>query len=320
MMKKQFLGKSGLEVSQLALGTDLIGSKIDQRTSFALFNFYRGHGGNFLNTANFYASWLPGCHGREREGAIGAWMKQRKNRDDMIISSKLRFDYPRSPGGLTAQEIQKECEKSLIRLQTYGIDLYYTHRDDQATPMEETMEAFHRLIEQGKVRAVGASNLAVWRIVMANVLAEKNGWTPYCVVEQRYTYLRPRHGADFGPQIFISSELKDYALSNGIALVGYFVLVQGAYTRTEREIPAQFAGQDSDQLLTCLKSVAAEVGCSPNQVVIAWIRQSQPSILPIIAGSKIEQLKENIDALNLVLSKEQMQKLTSAGDPDIKRA
>jgi aryl-alcohol dehydrogenase-like predicted oxidoreductase len=182
------------------------------------------------------------------------------------------------------------------------------------------MEAFQGLLKEGKVRALGASNLAAWRIAVANTVAEKSRWTPYCVVQQRYTYLRPRHGADFGPQIFITHELEDYAVSSGIALVGYSVLLQGAYTRTEREIPAQFAGPDSDDRLACLKHVAAEVGYSPNQVVIAWTRQSRPSILPIIAGSKVAQLKENIEALNLVLSNEQMHRLTSAGNPEIKQA
>lgn len=320
MMKRQRLGKSGLEVSVLALGTDLIGSRIDRKTSFGLFDFYREHGGNFLDTANFYASWLPGCQGGESERTIGEWMKQRGNRNEFVVSSKLAFDYPGSPGGLTAQEIRSECEKSLKRLQTDRIDLYYAHRDDRQTPVEETMEAFHRLMKEGKVRALGASNLAAWRIAVANTVAEKNGWSPYSVIQQRYTYLRPRHGADFGPQIFITRELEDYASWSGIALVGYSVLLQGAYTRMEREIPAQFAGPDSDERLACLKHVAAEVAYTRNQVVIAWMRQSHPAILPIIAGSKVEQLKENIEALNLVLSNEQMNRLTSAGNPEIKQA
>jgi len=206
-------------------------------------------------------------------------------------------------------------------LQTDWIDLYYAHRDDRETPLAETMEAFHRLIHAGKVRAIGASNLALWRIAEANATAESNGWSRYSVVEQRYTYLRPRHGADFGPQIFVSEELKDYARSTGLALIGYSVLLQGAYSaRSDRELPAQFGGADSDARLAELKAVAAEAGRSPNQVIIAWMRQSQPSILPIIAASKVEQLAENISALDLVLSDEQMERLDTAGNPDIKRA
>ncbi len=319
-MKKSKLGKTNLEVSALAMGTDLIGSKIDRATSFALFDFYRSKGGNFLDTANFYASWLPGFQGGESETTIGAWMKERGNRDEMVISSKLAFDYPGSNGGLNAAEIERECEKSLRRLQTDRIDLYYSHRDDRETELEETMKAFDHLIRAGKVRAIGASNLSVWRIAQANAVAQAHHWNPYSVVEQRYTYLRPRHGTNFGPQIFLNEDLKSYAEFEGIALIGYSVLLQGAYTRTDRELPAQFAGPDSDDRLATLKAVAAEVGRNPNQVLIAWMRQSKPAILPIIAGSRTEQLAENIAALDLTLSEDQMLRLTTAGNPDVKRA
>ncbi|MGA9888913.1 MAG: aldo/keto reductase [Candidatus Acidiferrales bacterium] len=319
-MKKEKLGKSGLEVSALALGTDLIGSKIDRSTSFALFDLFREKGGNFLDTANFYASWLPGFQGGESETTIGTWMKERGNRNEMVVSSKLAFDYPNCTGGLSAGEIERECEKSLRRLQTDRIDLYYSHRDDRETRLEETMKAFDRLIHAGKIRAIGASNLPVWRIAQANAIARANGWNQYLAVEQRYTYLRPRHGADFGPQIFLTEDLKDYARFEGIALIGYSVLLQGAYTRTDREVPAQFAGPDSDDRLRALNAVAGEVGRTANQVLIAWLRQSEPAVLPIIAGSRIEQLAENIAALELSLSSDQMLRLTTAGNPDVKRA
>ena len=137
---------------------------------------------------------------------------------------------------------------------------------------------------------------------------------------QRHTYLRPRHGADFGPQICISEELKDYCRSHGFGLVGYSVLLQGAYTRQERPVPAQYAGPDADQRLAALKEVAHEVGADPNQVVIAWLRQSDPPVLPIIAGSRPEQLRQNIAALDIRLSDDQMQRLNTAGNPDIKKA
>jgi aryl-alcohol dehydrogenase-like predicted oxidoreductase len=319
-MNKEKLGRSGLEVSALALGTDLIGSKISRNTSFALFDFYREKGGNFIDTANFYASWLPGFQGGESETTIGAWMKERGNRNEMVISSKLAFDYPDSKGGLSAGEIERECEKSLRRLQTDRIDLYYSHRDDHETPLEETMKAFDQLIRAGKVRAIGASNLAGWRIAQANAIARLNRSSQYSVVEQRYTYLRPRHGVDFGPQIFLSDEMKNHSEFEGLALVGYSVLLQGAYTRSDRELPTQFAGPDSDERLATLRAVAIEIGRSPNQVIIAWMRQSKPAVLPIIAGSRTEQLAENIAALDFSLSNDQMLRLTTAGNPDVKRA
>src|ERR1700678_2163202 len=318
-MKRVKLGKSNLEVSALAMGTDLIGGKIDRETSFKLFDFFRENGGTLIDTANMYSFWLPDCKGGESESTVGAWIKERGNREQIVISTKLAFDYPGCAGGLSAVEIQRECEKSLKRLQTDRIDLYYAHRDDLETPLEETMDAFDRLIKAGKIRAAGASNLAVWRIAEANTVSRTHQWSGYSVVEQRYTYLRPRHGADFGPQIFISEELKDYARAQGVALIGYSILLQGAYTRADREVPMQFAGPDSDERLGVLRAVAGEAGCSPSQAIIAWMRQSDPAILPIIAGSRIEQLRETIAALDIVLTSDQMSRLDTAGNPVVKQ-
>ena len=319
-MDKVQLGKSGVWASALALGSDVLGSKIDRTTTFGLFDYFFDRGGTLIDTANFYASWLPGCKGGESESTLGAWMKERGNRNQLLISSKLGFDYPGSPGGLTAQEVERECEKSLKRLQTDHLDIYYAHRDDFATPLEETMAAFDRLVKAGKVRVLGASNLSVWRIAEANTIAAANHWRGYQVIQQRYTYVRPRHGADFGPQIFLGEDMKAFAKYHGITLVAYSVLLQGTYTRNERQLPAQFAGVDSDERIKALKTVAAELGVSPNQVVIAWMRQSDPMVLPIIAGSRTEQLQENMDALNLKLSSEQMNRLSSAGNPVILEA
>jgi aryl-alcohol dehydrogenase-like predicted oxidoreductase len=313
------LGKSGVEVSALAFGTDLFGTKIDRETCFGLLDYFAERGGTFLDTANFYASWLPGCKGGESETTIGDWIKSRGNRDRVAIATKLAFDYPGCGGGLSASEIQTECEKSLGRLQTDRIDLYYSHRDDRETPLDETMEAFHQLTKAGKVRAIGASNLRVWRIAEANAISRANGWTGYSAVEQRYTYLRPRHGADFGPQLVIGDEMKDFAQSGEVTLIAYSVLLRGAYTRADRELPVQFAGPEAKDRLEVLRQVAAEVGCTPNQVIIAWMRQSVPSVLPIVAASRKEQLEENIAALAIVLSGDQMDRLNSAGNPDVKQ-
>jgi aryl-alcohol dehydrogenase-like predicted oxidoreductase len=319
-MQKLKLGNAGIQVSALCLGTDSIGSKIDRETSFRLLDLFREQGGTFIDTGNFYAAWLPGCRGGESETTIGLWMKERAARGEMVLSTKLGFDYPGCPGGLTKVEIERECEKSLRRLQTETLDLFYAHRDDAHTPLEETMEAFDRLIRAGKVRAIGASNLRVWRIAEANTVSRHHGWAQYSVVEQRHTYLRPRHGADFGPQICINEDLKDYCRSHELALVGYSVLLQGAYTRPDRPVPAQYAGPEADQRLVALREVAHEVGADPNQVVIAWLRQSDPPVLPIMAGSRPEQLRQNIAALDIRLNAEQMQKLNTAGNPDVKNA
>jgi aryl-alcohol dehydrogenase-like predicted oxidoreductase len=319
-MEKVKIGNTDVKVSALCLGTDSIGSKIDKAKSWQLMDFFRDMGGTFIDTANFYASWLPGCTGGESETTIGSWLTERGNRDQMVIASKLAFDYPGCDGGLSASEIQRECEKSLKRLGTDYIDIYYAHRDDFATPLEETMEAFDRLVKSGKVRVIGASNLKVWRIAEANCVSQTHGWSTYSVVEQRYTYFRPRHGADFGPQICIDENLKDYCRARNLTLVAYSILLQGAYTRDDRPIPLQYAGPEAETRLAALKKIAREVGATLNQVIIAWMRQSDPPVLPIIAGSQQEQLQENIAALDIRLNKEQMDFLNTAGNPDVKQA
>lgn len=317
-MLKTRLGNSGIEVSALCLGSDLFGAKRDESASFALLDYFRERGGTFIDTANFYASWVDGFQGGESEATIGRWMKSRGNRNQTVIATKLAFQYPGCPGGLSAGEIQRECDKSLTRLQTDWIDLYYSHRDDLATPLEETMEAFHRLIQAGKVRAIGASNLSVWRVAEANLLSQLRRWTGYCAIEQRYTYLRPRYGASFGPQIFISDDMKAFAKTHGVTLVGYSVLLAGAYTRSSSDLPVQFAGPDSEGRWKALRAVANSAGATVNQVILAWMRQSEPPVLPIIAGSATEQLAENIGALEITLSPEQMEILNEAGNPEAK--
>jgi aryl-alcohol dehydrogenase-like predicted oxidoreductase len=319
-MRRIRMGNSDLEVSALCLGTDLIGSRIDASTSFRLLDQFREAGGDFLDTGNFYAAWLPGCQGGESETAIGNWMKDRGVRHQMVVATKVGFDYPGCPGGLSARELERECEKSLRRLQTDVLDLYYAHRDDTETPVEETMEAFDRLVRSGKVRAIGASNLMVWRIAEANTVSAAHGWARYCAVEQRYTYLRPRHGADFGPQICINEPLRDYCRSRKVAMVGYSVLLQGAYCRGDRPMPAQYAGAEAEERLAVLRAIAAETGASVNQVLIAWMLHSDPPVLPIVAGSGCEQLAENIASLDVKLDDDQFHRLDTAGNPDVRQA
>src|SRR5258708_12663795 len=174
-MQLQKLGQSGLEVSGLWLGTELLGSKCEKGNCFKVVDYFHEEGGNFVDTANMYACWLPGFQGGDSETVIGQWMKERGNRNRIVLDSKLGFDYPGCHGGLTAAEIERECEKSLRRLQTDRIDLYYAHRDDRETLQNETMEAFYRLFRAGKVTAIGASSLKGRRVAAANVICPHHG-------------------------------------------------------------------------------------------------------------------------------------------------
>jgi aryl-alcohol dehydrogenase-like predicted oxidoreductase len=133
---------------------------------------------------------VEGFKGGESETILGAWMKERKNRDQVFIASKVGFGYQDVPISLRADIIEKECNKSLERLGIETIDLYYAHNDDRDTPLEETLEAFSRLMDAGKVRYIGASNYLAWRLEEAHWLSLVNEWPEYCCIQQRHTYIR----------------------------------------------------------------------------------------------------------------------------------
>mgnify|MGYP001828221062 CR=1 FL=1 len=157
-MKKIELGRTGIEISVLGLGTMYFGSRVDEQTSFRLLDVYQAHGGNFLDSANKYASWLPGRKGGESERLIGRWLKQKGRAADPVIATKVGFPYGELPRSLKREVIISECERSLRRLGVECIDVYFAHAYDPETPVEESMEAFFRLKKSVKIRAVGSSN------------------------------------------------------------------------------------------------------------------------------------------------------------------
>jgi aryl-alcohol dehydrogenase-like predicted oxidoreductase len=230
----------------------------------------------------------------------------------MFVATKVGFAYPGVDCGLKAYQIETECEKSLKRLGIESIDLYYAHLDDRATPLDETLAAFDHLIERGKVRFVGASNFRAWRIEEAHWISQRHGWAEYCCVQQRYSYLRPNPGARFDPQVAATEDLLDYCRTRRLTLLAYSPLLKGAYVRADRPLPQQYAGSDTDGRLAVLRSVAVDVGATVGQVVFAWMMQSTPVVIPLLAASTIDQMQENLAAPNVKLSAENLARLNSA--------
>jgi aryl-alcohol dehydrogenase-like predicted oxidoreductase len=306
------LGITGEEVSQFCLGAMYLGSRTDAELSIQLLDQYAEAGGSFIDTANIYAHWVPGHAGGESEALLGVWMKERGNRSRMFLASKVGFPYPGVEQGLRAAQIEAECDKSLRRLGVETIDLYYAHVDDRNTPMEETLEAFQRLVQAGKARFIGASNFLAWRLEEARWVSQANGWAEYCCVQQRHTYARPKPGASFDPQISSNDDLLDYCRSRPLTLLAYSPLLGGAYTRPDRPMPEQYAGPDADARLAVLIQVAQEVGATANQVILAWMVQGDPPVIPLVAASTPEQMAENLGALDIVLSPEQLTRLDQA--------
>jgi aryl-alcohol dehydrogenase-like predicted oxidoreductase len=312
-MKTLPLGNNGPHVSEMCLGAMKFGTQNTKAESFALLDQYTSAGGSFIDTANIYAHWEGNGQGGDSEALLGQWMKERRNRDELFIATKVGFEYAEVKRGLKSSQIEEECHKSLRRLNLDTIDLYYAHVDDRQTPLEETLAAFDQLHRTGKVRYIGASNYRAWRLAQARLISENEEWIQFCCIQQRFTYLRPKRGASFDPQISANEDLLDYVSDQPVRLLGYSPLLSGAYTRNDRRLPDQYLGVDSQVRLAVLREVADETGATVNQVIFAWMLQSKPAIIPLIAASTPEQMTENLDALSVTLSEEQVKRLNDAG-------
>jgi len=312
-MQTQPLGHTGVQVSALCLGAMYLGTRNDAASSQRILDAYVDAGGTFIDTANIYAHWAEGGRGGESETLLGEWMQQRGNRSRLFIASKVGFDYPGTEIGLRASQIREEAERSLKRLGVDTIDLYYAHVDDRSTPLDETLKAFDDLVQAGKVRFVGASNYRAWRLEQARWTSETNGWAQFCCVQQRHTYLPVRPGASTGRQTAANIDLTDYCAETGMTLLAYSVLLGGAYTRDDRPLPDTYDNDDNQTRLDALRAVAAETGTTLNQVVLRWLMQSTPAVIPLVAASSEAQLQENLGALAFELTAEQMQRLNTAG-------
>ena len=312
-MKKIQLSQTGVAVSCLCLGTLRFGTRNSYQQSAQLMDMYLEAGGHFIDTANTYDQWCSQGKGGESEVTIGRWMRERSNREQLFLATKVGFGYRDVPDGLAASTIISECENSLRRLGIDHIDLFYAHKDDPETPLEETLFAFHKLVKDGKIRFFGASNYRAWRLADADAIATQNGWASFTCVEQRCTYLRPNSGADLSPQQIVDQNLMTYCDARGKTILPYTPLLRGAYVRSDRPIPSPYRGADTDARLAALHEVAQELEATANQVVLAWMMQGQPPLLPVFSARNPEQMKENLGALDISLSGAQMAKLNQAG-------
>jgi aryl-alcohol dehydrogenase-like predicted oxidoreductase len=316
-------GKRSLEVSPIGLGTMYLGTTVDETTSYAILDRYLEAGGTLLDTANCYAFWVDGGTGAESEELIGRWLRDRGVRDRVTLASKVGA----APGdptreydahnreGLAAAHVRVQAEQSLRRLGVNRIDLYYAHADDRATPLEETLTEFGRLVADGMVGMVAASNHTTWRLALARQVADQAGLPRYCVIQQRHSYLEARHLRTPPPdaiQLPITPELLDYARATDLTVQAYSPLLSGAYTRADRPLPEDYDTAAAPDRLAVLRKVADELGASPNQVVLAWMLGGDPPIQPVIGVSSVEQLDECLAAADLSLDAEQRRRLDEA--------
>ena len=315
-MKKVEFRRAGLTVSNMCLGTMMYGTSTPEEEAFRQLDTFLDMGGSFIDTSNNYAHWYPGASGDESETLLGKYFKERGNRDKFVLATKVGFDRHGEGAGLSAKQIKYWCEESLRKLGTDYIDLYYAHSDDMNTPIEETMEAFDKLVKEGKVRSVGASNFFTWRMCEAKNVAEKNGLVDYTVNQCCYTYLYARGDKKLKYRFNVNAtdERLLYLSQNNIPLVAYSCLAGGGYDRPER-LPVQY---ENPERLKALTDCAKELGLKPSALAIAWLLsqdrlQDRPTTIPLFSSSSTEHLKEILVMSDYVLDSEILEYLTNAG-------
>jgi aryl-alcohol dehydrogenase-like predicted oxidoreductase len=313
-MELRELGRSGLKVSPVCLGGNVFGWTADEKASFAVLDAFTGAGGNFIDTADVYSTWIEGHQGGESESVLGRWMKARGNRDRVILATKVGSDMGRGRKGLKAGYIAQAVEDSLKRLQTDCIDLYQSHRDDLDTPQEETLEAYDKLIKSGKVRVIGASNFTAERLSSALAISAKNGLPRYESLQPEYN-LYERDGYE--------AALEPLCAREKIGVISYFGLASGFLTgkyRSEADLSKSARGEDIGpylnprgfRILKALDAVAAETKSTPAQVAVAWLIARPSVTAPIVSATKVEQVQDLIKAIRLKLSADQVSALNAA--------
>jgi aryl-alcohol dehydrogenase-like predicted oxidoreductase len=307
LMRK--LGRSGLRVAALCLGGNTFGWTTDQKASEAVLDAYVEAGGNFIDTADIYARWVPGNVGGESETALGIWMKARGNRHAVLMATKVMGPMGSGPNdtGLSRQHIMQGVEASLARLQTDYIDLYQAHWDDRDTPLEETFRAFDDLVRQGKVRYIGASNYHAWRLARALWTSDKGGYV-------RYESLQPKYNLVIRDEY--ERELEPLCLEQGVGVIPYSSLasgfLSGKYHR-HGDLPATaraggvqktYMNDRGFTVLEAVEKVATAAGATPAQVALSWLAHRPGIIAPIASATSVAQLRELVGGIELRLDEE----------------
>lgn len=307
------LGGSDLAVSPLSLGGNVFGWTADEAQSFAVLDAYTAGGGNFLDTADAYSAWVPGNTGGESETVIGNWIRSRGNRDEIVVATKIGA-HP-DAFGLKAANIRSATEASLRRLGIERIDLLYTHRDDPRTPVEEFLGTLDELIREGKVRAIGASNITPERLTESLEFSAREGVAAYVAVQPHYnlvsrsTYEGPlaaavaEHGLSTVPY---------YALASGF-LTGKY-RADGSVVDSARSLGAIRYLDDprGPKVLAALDKAAETHGVEPATVALAWLTAQPTVAAPIASARTVEQLPPLLAAARLRLTAEDLELLDEA--------
>lgn len=313
-MKKNSLGSSGIEVPPFAFGGNVFGWTIDENTSFQILDALMDAGLNFIDTADVYSKWAPGNKGGESETIIGNWIKKSGNRDKVIIATKVGMEMAHDKKGLSKTWIKQAVEDSLKRLQTDYIDLYQSHKDDADTPMEETLAAFNDLVQEGKVRAIGTSNMTAQRLLVALKTSKEHGFPSYQTLQPLYNLYDRK---DF------EKELEPLCQEHNIGVISYSSLASGFLTgkyRSEADFNKSKRGQGMGKylndrgfkILKALDEVSTDLNTTPAAVSLAWLINRPGITAPIASATSVAQLQDTIKALDLNLDTEAIHQLNEA--------
>ena len=312
-MRTRRLGDTDLEIVPVVFGGNVFGWTADEARSFELLDAWVDRGFNCIDTADVYSRWVPGHVGGESETIIGKWLKQSGKRDEVVLLTKVGMEMPAGKG-LSKKYILEEVEQSLKRLQTDRIDLYQSHKDDDTVALEETLEAYAQLIDEGKVRYIGASNYKGARLVEAEELAEREKLPAYKTLQPEYN-LHARQGYE--------QDLAPVAAKYGLGVIPYFTLASGFLTGKYQSVEdakgakregmvQKYFDERGMKILKALKQVSEETGAEQAAVSLAWLLEQPTITAPIASATSTKQMEALFAAVELKLTAAQVALLTDA--------
>jgi aryl-alcohol dehydrogenase-like predicted oxidoreductase len=314
--RRRKLGRSPLEVAPIALGGNVFGWTTDERRSFEVLDAFVDAGFNLIDTADVYSIWVSGHRGGESEAILGRWFAERGRRDEVVLATKVGMDMGPGGRGLGPEHIRRSVEASLQRLRTDRIDLYQAHQDDPATPLEPTLEAFAGLVNDGRVRVLGASNYPVPRLRDALDLCARRGWPRFESIQPRYNLVDREE---------FEGALEGLCVDSGIGVITYSSLASGFLSGKYRSaadaaqsprgarIVQRYLNERGTRILEAVHSVASRRGTSPAAVALAWLLQRPTVTAPIVSATSVVQLREILGAATLDLDREDLATLDRAG-------
>jgi len=315
-MQHRPLGRTGLSIAPLVLGGNVFGWTADEKTSFALLDAFIAAGLNAIDTADVYSAWVPGHVGGESETILGKWFARKpSNRDKVVLITKVGAKPGSAQRDLSAGWIAEAVEHSLRRLGTDRIDVYLSHWPDPDTPYEETLRAYEKLLQAGKVRSIGASNLDAAQLAESLAVANAQQLPRYDVLQPEYN-LYDRASFE-GP-------LRELVLRENIGVITYFSLAKGFLSgkyRSESDLGKSVRGGGikgyldarGRRILAALDQVSSELGAKPAEVALAWLIASEGVTAPIASATTLEQMASLVDATRLDLSPSQFRLLDESG-------